>query len=127
MTVRWFRRLADIRRSDDAVAADELRVAASAHGCTPVAEAKDRQMVTVAGTVTSVTLRPRVSVPALVADLYDGTRTVSLVWLGRRHIRGIEPGTYLKASGRLCHPREQCTIFNPSYELLTSSPETRHG
>ena len=52
------------------------------------------------GTVRSVTLRPRVNVPALVVDLYDGSQALNLVWLGRRTIGGIEPGTYLpRAAG----------------------------
>ena len=45
-----------------------------------------------AGTLRTVTLRPRAGVPALVAELYDGSGTINLVWLGRRQIPGIEPG-----------------------------------
>lgn len=112
------RRLVDLGRSDDDLAAGELREAASAHGCTPIAADTDRQVVTVAGTLTAVTLRPRATVPALVAELYDGSATVQLVWLGRRSIHGIEPGAYLKATGLLCRPSGTATIFNPSYELL---------
>lgn len=126
MASRLLRRWAELRRSDDDVEADELRVAATAHGCTPVGEAKDRELVTVAGTVTAVTLRPRATVPALVAELYDGSEPVSLVWLGRRRILGIQPGTYLKASGRLCHPKDRATIYNPSYELLVGRVEEAH-
>ena len=50
------RRLVDLGRSDDEVAADELRDAASAHGCRPITDETDREVVTVAGTVTAVTL-----------------------------------------------------------------------
>jgi hypothetical protein len=112
------RRLVDFARTDDDVAAGELREAASAHGCAPITDDVDRQSVTIAGTLTAVTLRPRATVPALVAEVFDGSATVQLVWLGRRSIHGIEPGTYLKATGLLCRPHGLATIFNPAYELL---------
>src|SRR6478735_1216535 len=69
------------------------------------ADLLDRQEATVSGTVRAVTLRPRVNVPALVIDLYDGSRTINLVWLGRRSIAGIQPGTYLRADGRVTYYR----------------------
>ena len=59
--------------------------------------------------------------PALVVDLYDGSRTINLVWLGRRTIGGIEPGTYLRASGRVTYTRGIPTIFNPSYEIVAAA------
>ena len=98
--------------------ADELQEDAARLGCTPMCDLEDRQEATVSGTVRAVTLRPRVNVPALVVDLYDGSRTINLVWLGRRTIGGIEPGTYLRAHGRVTHTRGTPTIFNPSYEIV---------
>lgn len=112
------RRLVDLGRSDDDLAAGELREAATAHGCRPITEDVDRQVVTVAGTVRAVTLRPRATVPALVAEVYDGSTTVQLVWLGRRSIHGIDPGAYVKATGLICRPTGAPTIYNPAYELL---------
>ncbi len=112
------RRLADLGRSDDDVAAGELREAASAHGCPPIDPETDREVVTVAGTIAAVTLRPRATVPALVATIYDGSLTIQLVWLGRRHIAGIEPGAYVKVRGLLCRPDGVATIYNPAYELV---------
>jgi len=112
------RRLVELRRSDDDVAAGELREAATAQGCRPIAPGTDREFVTLAGTVAAVTLRPRATVPALVAQVYDGSLTVQLVWLGRRRIVGIEPGAYVKVSGLLCRPDGVPTIYNPAYELV---------
>ena len=34
---------------------------------------------------------PPRGVPALEAELYDGSGSLYVVWLGRRHIAGIEP------------------------------------
>ena len=86
-------------------------------GCLPVAETRDRQRVSVSGVLRSVTLRPRDRVPALEAELYDGSGTIDLVWLGRRAIAGIEPGRRLKVDGLACVVEGRRTIFNPSYEL----------
>ncbi|WP_338752072.1 OB-fold nucleic acid binding domain-containing protein [Janibacter alittae] len=112
------RRLVDLGRSDDDVAAGELREAASAHGCRPVQPDTDREIVTVAGAIAAVTLRPRATVPALVATLDDGSLAIQLVWLGRRRIAGIEPGAYVKVHGLLCRPGGVPTIYNPAYELM---------
>ena len=49
-------------------------------------------MVTLFGTLKTVTFSPRGGVPALEGELYDGTGTVTLIWLGRRKIAGIRPG-----------------------------------
>jgi hypothetical protein len=107
-----------LTKSVTQIEADELREDAARLGCTPMCDLLDRQQASVSGTVRAVTLRPRVNVPALVVDLYDGSRTINLVWLGRRAIAGIEPGTYLRAQGRVTYYRGIPTIFNPSYEIV---------
>ncbi len=86
-------------------------------GGTPIAELRDRSEASVCGAVRSVTLRPRVNVPALVVELYDGSKTLNLVWLGRRRIGGIVPGTFLTARGRVTFKHGVPTIFNPAYEI----------
>ena len=65
----------------------------------------------------SVTLRPREGVPALAAELYDGSGTLDLVWMGRREIAGVEPGRRLRAEGLVCVVDGRRTLFNPCYEL----------
>ncbi len=92
-------------------------------GAVPVSELPDREQVRVAGTLRTVTLRPRAGVPALVAELYDGSGSISLVWLGRRQIPGIEPGRALIASGRVTRDHDQPVIFNPRYELRPAGTE----
>lgn len=107
-----------LTRSQGQLEAEELQETSSAMGGTRIIELVDRERATVCGTVRSVALRPRADhVPALVVDLDDGTRTVQLVWLGRRKIAGITPGTYLSASGRVCFRSGTPAIFNPAYEL----------
>lgn len=89
----------------------------------PLAElqSRDRECCSVAGTLRTVALRPRAGVPSLVAELDDGSGcSVSLVWLGRRRIPGLEPGRGLTATGRVSFPDGHAVIFNPKYELAPS-------
>jgi hypothetical protein len=112
-------RLGDrLTKSVTQIEADELQEDSVRMGCIKMCDLKDRQEATVSGTVRAVTLRPRVNVPALVVDLYDGSRTINLIWLGRRTIGGVEPGTYLRARGRVTYNRGIPTIFNPAYEIV---------
>ena len=86
-------------------------------GATAISECEPGAPTVVAGVLRSVTLRPREGVPAVEAELFDGSGRVLLVWLGRRRIGGIEPGRRLVAHGRLTCNTESPTIFNPQYEL----------
>ncbi len=103
--------------------AQELQKGCVELGAVAVSELPDRELVRVAGTLRTVTLRPRAGVPALVAELYDGSGSISLVWLGRRQIPGIEPGRSLVASGRVTRDHDQPVIFNPRYELRPAGAE----
>lgn len=96
---------------------EELRQDPMSTGCTPICDCHDRQIVTVTGTLQAVTLRPRAGVPALEAELFDGTAALNVVWLGRRGILGVEPGRRLVASGRIAMNRGRPVLFNPKYEL----------
>jgi len=86
-------------------------------GCTPVDQLTNRSRASVSGVIRSVTLRPREGVPALEAELYDGSGSLDLVWLGRREIAGIAPGRRLKIEGLVCLVDGRRTVFNPRYEL----------
>ncbi|RPK90091.1 hypothetical protein EES46_13760 [Streptomyces sp. ADI98-10] len=104
--------------SQEDLESQELREDAQATtGCTRISECSDRQIVKVAGTLRTVTLRPRAGVPALEAELFDGTEPLDVVWLGRRAIVGIEPGRRIIASGRVAMSQGRRVLFNPTYEL----------
>jgi hypothetical protein len=100
--------------------ARELKEDAVKAGCCPIAEADDRQKVELQGSIRTVTLRPRGGVPALEAELYDGSALITLVWLGRRRIAGIEPGCQIKVTGRVGVQDKMRVMFNPRYELRCS-------
>ncbi len=104
---------ADVDEVDDAA----LRTTSTSLGAIAVDQCSLGLPVVVAGTLRAVVLRPLAGVPTLEAELYDGTGCVTLVWLGRRRIRGIDPGRTLMASGRLTKRDGKATLFNPEYEL----------
>lgn len=111
------RALARLTSSDEELEAAELREDVAEAGATPIAELHDRQRVCVSGTLRAVTLRPRAGVPALEAELYDGTGALAIVWLGRRRIPGISCGRQLVAEGLVSSSEGRPVLFNPRYEL----------
>jgi hypothetical protein len=97
--------------------AADLQAAMSTLGATPIVRCPDREPVCILGTLRTVTFRPRAGVPALQAELWDGTGSVTVVFLGRRSIPGINPGRAVKVRGRITTVRGQRAIYNPIYEL----------
>jgi hypothetical protein len=83
-----------------------------------IGEAPDRERVRLRGTLRTVTLRPRGGVPALEAELDDGTGVITVVWLGRRRIAGIAPGRAIEIQGRIGLHEGQRIMYNPRYELM---------
>ncbi|WP_338673397.1 OB-fold nucleic acid binding domain-containing protein [Streptomyces sp. SCSIO 30461] len=113
-----FRRMLDrLSSSQQDLESEELREDSQATGCTRISDCGDRQIVKVTGTLRTVTLRPRAGVPALEAELFDGSAALDVVWLGRRSIVGIEPGRRMIASGRIAMSHGRRVLFNPKYEL----------
>lgn len=97
---------------------DELRADASrCRDSVQMAEVRCGDRVTVFGRLKAVAYMPSQTVPTLRAELVDGTGSVTLIWLGRRRIPGIEPGRSLEAFGRLSETKEGLVMFNPRYEL----------
>lgn len=116
-----FRKAVHSLTTDAAVLdAEDLQNQVEKSGATTVARCGDRVPVTVFGTVRSMTIRPRAGVPALEAELYDGSGTVTLVWLGRRTLAGVGPGRQVKATGRITTAEGRRLIYNPRYELVAA-------
>ena len=102
---------------------DDARERAATHeaGCTLVADVPRRARARVAGVLRSVTIHPRAGHRALAAELYDGSGVVTLVFLGRRDISGIEAGRHLRAEGLVADVDGERVIFNPRYELRAAA------
>jgi hypothetical protein len=114
----WLARtLQRLTADDSAIDAQELREEADRAGCEPVSACRKGAVVTVTGRLKSVVYTPRETVPTLEAELFDGSGAVTLVWLGRRRIPGIEPGRSLTARGRFASFDGRKVIYNPWYEL----------
>ncbi len=84
---------------------------------TPIEQLRRGDLVTVAGRLRAVVYTPSEFVPTFVAQLYDGTGSLELVWLGQRRIPGIEPGRRLVARGRVGLHERDLAIYNPWYDL----------
>lgn len=114
----WLSRtLQRLTADDHAIDAEELRAGAMSAGCEPVSACRKGELVTVNGRLKSVVYTPRETVPTLEAELFDGSGSVTLVWLGRRRIPGIEPGRTVTAKGRFAAFEGKRVIYNPWYEL----------
>lgn len=94
-------------------------VAAASSSATRIGNCGDRSQVAVCGRIRSLAIRPeQTGSPSLEAELYDDTGTVTLIWLGRRTVAGVHPGTQLRAVGRICVKDSRRLMFNPRYDLL---------
>ena len=115
---RAFRRFAS---SNAELEADEMQQTVRSEGAQPIHSCEDREQVQLTGTISTVTINPRAGHPALEVELRDGSGAVTLVWLGRRQIVGIDPGRMIKVSGRISCQQGRRLLYNPRYELLPST------
>lgn len=118
----FLRRL--VRRLTSDVAeldADDLSQRSLASGAQRACDCQCGQEAVVLGRLRSVGLAPKASAPTLEAELFDGTDDVTLVWLGRRRIAGIEPGRTVKARGRISVRDGHKVLYNPYYELQNTA------
>ena len=70
------------------------------------------------GTLRSVETNAKGCSGGVRAELFDGTDTVMLVWLGQRRIPGIDSGRKLRVHGRLgMLENGSKAIYNPHYEI----------
>jgi hypothetical protein len=89
-----------------------------AEDVTPIEKVEWRKRSKVHGRVTSISTAPRGSAPMLQVEIWDQTGGITLNFLGRREIAGLEVGMEMRAEGMVGEEEGQLTILNPSYELL---------
>jgi hypothetical protein len=89
-----------------------------AENVTPIGKIEWRKRAQVQGRVTSIKTAPSGSAPTLQVEIWDETGGVSLQFLGRREIAGLEVGSQLRAEGMVGEEEGSMVILNPSYELL---------
>jgi amino acid transporter len=91
---------------------------APAPGVTPIAEVRWRQRVTIEGRVQTVRVKPSRGSSSVEYVIEDGTGALSIVFVGRQAVGGIEVGTRLRAQGTAAERSGRLTILNPAYSLL---------
>jgi amino acid transporter len=84
----------------------------------PINSVRWRNRATLEGRIRSVYVGPVSGSPALEAELYDETGGITLVFLGRRSIPGIEPGARMRVEGMVGEMEGYLAMSNPSYVLL---------
>jgi amino acid transporter len=84
----------------------------------PINAVRWRNRAILEGRVRSVYVGPVSGSPALEAELYDETGGITLVFLGRRAIPGIEPGARMRVTGMVGEMEGYLAMSNPSYVLL---------
>ena len=89
-----------------------------AENLTPIGEIKWRNRAHVQGRVTALKSAAKGSAPLLQVEVWDESGGVTLHFLGRREIAGLEVGAQIRAEGMVGEEDGQMTILNPSYQLL---------
>ena len=89
-----------------------------AENVTLIGDIQWRKRAQVQGRVTSIRTAPRGAAPTLQVEIWDETGGVSLQFLGRRDIAGLEVGSQLRAEGMVGEEDGSLVILNPSYEPL---------
>jgi hypothetical protein len=84
----------------------------------PIGQVQWRKRAQVQGKVTSIKPAPSSTAPVLEIELWDESGGITLQFLGRREIAGLEVGTELRAEGMVGEENGSLKILNPSYELL---------
>jgi hypothetical protein len=95
----------------------ELPVDRRDDGVTPISEARHRQQVTLAGTVHAIRIQPRGGIATMECRLRDASGEIGIVFLGRRHIAGVEPDCVITVTGAVGSRRGNLEIVNPYYTL----------
>lgn len=114
----YFRRLGKKLTEDiDQRDAHEMAQVAAASGAQRASDCCRGEEVTMLGRLRSVEACPKASGAGMEAEFFDGTDTITLVWIGRRRIPGIEPGKTVKIRGRVGERGTERVIYNPHYEL----------
>ncbi len=118
----FFRRLGHRLTADlGSLDAQELAETSEAAGASQAATCQRGEEVTMLGRLRSVEECSKTAAGCLEAEFFDGTDAVTVVWIGRRRIAGIEPGRHILVRGRIGNRDGAKVMYNPYYELRRSS------
>ena len=77
-----------------------------------------RKRAQVQGRVTAIRTSPTSEAPMLEVEMWDETGGITLQFLGRRSLAGLDVGAELRAEGMVGEVDGLLTILNPNYELI---------
>ena len=103
----------------------DRELAQRAAGTTAIQDIEWRQRVKVAGRIRSLRVETAKGTANLECEVTDGTGNLLLVFMGRRKIPGVEPGTRLVVEGRVGSWKRRLAILNPDYELVGGLQSSR--
>lgn len=104
---------------EDETVADHVGHEAHAGATTSIDASPLRRPVRLQGTLRVVTVNPIGSHRWLEAELDDGTGEVTLVWMGRRTVPGIDAGRNVRVEGVITLAQGgRKVVYNPRYDLL---------
>ncbi len=84
----------------------------------PISNATWRRRAHVRGQVTAIRTAPSGGAPKVEVEIWDSTGGITLQFLGRREIAGLDVGSTLCAEGMVGESEGSLTILNPSYEIV---------
>jgi DNA/RNA endonuclease YhcR with UshA esterase domain len=82
-----------------------------------IAEVRWRQRARVSGRVSALRVQPVGGVGALECTLVDDTAGITVVFLGRGQIAGIDIGRRMTVEGMTIEHHGRLAIVNPEYRL----------
>lgn len=87
-------------------------------GQTPICDAPLREPVRLVGEVAAMQVVPRATCSSLEITISDGSGRVTGVFVGRKHIGGLDPGTGVMFEGVGRKEQGRLVILNPAYTIL---------
>jgi hypothetical protein len=91
---------------------------AAANGVTPIGALGATRKAAVEGRVRAVEIRPVENSCVFEATIADRTGSLTVMFYGRTHIPGLEPGARIRLAGKVSMRAGGPAMINPAYELL---------
>ena len=105
-------------RAQSEFLSDKTRASHFSAEIMPIGKISWRNRAHIQGRVSALKSSPSSNAPRIDVEVWDESGGVTLQFLGRREIAGLEVGSVLRAEGMVGEREGALTILNPSYEIL---------